>query len=69
VTGDGPLSFEQSRTSFSLRGSRHMQVNFLATIHDEAAADAVAEVLARLGEVTGVRDAIDADQGRRLPGR
>ena len=66
--GSGPMSFEDFRRSFYYGGRADMQFKFLASMSDEEAADAVAEVLARLGEAfdTGdlapIRDAACAAQ-------
>ncbi|SDX98986.1 selenoprotein B, glycine/betaine/sarcosine/D-proline reductase family [Modestobacter sp. DSM 44400] len=66
--GEEPMSFEAFRRSFSYGDRSDMQFKFLAGMGDEAAADTVAEVLARVGEaldtgaLTGVRDAVYAAQ-------
>lgn len=65
---DDALSFESFRKSFYYGEHSDMQAKFLAAMSDEQAADAVAEVLARLGDAfdTGdlgpVRDAVYAAQ-------
>lgn len=62
------MSFETFRRSFYYGEHSDMQVKFLASMSDEQAADALADVLARLGEAfdTGdfapVRDAMYAAQ-------
>lgn len=66
--GDQSMNFEQFRKSFYYGAHADMQFKFLAGMDDEAAADAVAEVLAQVGEaldtgdLTGVRDAVYAAQ-------
>jgi D-proline reductase (dithiol) PrdB len=68
VTGEERMSFEEFRKSFYYGAHADMQFKFLARMGDRAAADAVAEVLARVGEavdtgdLTGVRDAVYAAQ-------
>lgn len=65
---DDALSFESFRKSFYYGEHSDMQTKFLAAMTDEQAADALAEVLARLGEAfdTGdwesVREAVYAAQ-------
>jgi hypothetical protein len=62
------MSFEAFRKSFYYGSHADMQFKFLAGMDDKAAADAVAAVLARVGEaldtgdLTGVRDAVYAAQ-------
>lgn len=64
MTGGEPTSFEKFRKSFYYGDHADMQFKFLAAMDDDAAADVVAEVLARVGEaldtgdLTGVRDAV-----------
>ncbi len=66
--GSGAMSFEDFRRSFYYGTRADMQFKFLASMPDEEAADAVAEVLARLGKAfdTGdfapVRDVVYAAQ-------
>lgn len=68
MTGEEPVSFEEFRRSFYYGEHADMQFKFLARLDDQAAADAVAEVLAGVGEaldtgdLTGVRDAVYAAQ-------
>lgn len=47
---DEPMSFESFRKSFYYGAHSDMQAKFLAAMTDEQGADALAEVLARLGE-------------------
>jgi hypothetical protein len=54
--GSGPMSFEDFRRSFYYGTRADMQFKFLASMPDEEAADAVAEVLARLGEAFDTGD-------------
>lgn len=68
MTGERPTSFEKFRKSFYYGHHADMQFKFLAAMDDDAAADVVAEVLARVGEaldtgdLTGVRDTVYAAQ-------
>jgi hypothetical protein len=68
VSGDEAMRFEEFRKSFYYGSHADMQFKFLAAMDDEAAADTLAEVLARVGEaldtgdLTGVRDAVHAAQ-------
>ncbi len=68
MTGGEPMSFEAFRKSFYYGDHADMQFKFLAAMDDDAGADVVAEVLARVGEaldtgdLTGVRDAVYAAQ-------
>ena len=68
MTAEERMSFAEFRKSFYYGTHADMQFKFLARMDDRAAADAVAEVLARVGEaldtgdLTGVRDAIYAAQ-------
>lgn len=68
MTGGEPASFEKFRKSFYYGDHADMQFKFLAAMDDDAAADVVAEVLARVGEaldtgdLTGVRDTVYAAQ-------
>ncbi|MGH8879924.1 MAG: glycine/sarcosine/betaine reductase selenoprotein B family protein, partial [Stackebrandtia sp.] len=67
-TGEGPMRFEEFRRSFYYGDHADMQFKFLARLPDEEAADAVAEILGRLGEafdtgeLAAVRDAVYAAQ-------
>jgi hypothetical protein len=67
-TDEGPMSFEEFRKSFYYGDHVDMQFKFLARLPDEPAADAVAEILRRLGEAfdtgdfSAVRDAVYAAQ-------
>lgn len=68
MSGEEPMSFEQFRRSFYYGAHADMQFKFLAAMDDQAAADAVAAVLARIGEaldtgdLTGLRDTVYAAQ-------
>lgn len=68
MTGKEPMSFEEFRRSFYYGSHADMQFKFLASLEDRAAADAVAALLARVGEAldtgdwAGVRDAVHAAQ-------
>ncbi len=53
---DGPMSFESFRRSFYYGEHSDMQAKFLATMSDERAADALASVLAALGEAFDTGD-------------
>ncbi|MGN6689092.1 MAG: glycine/sarcosine/betaine reductase selenoprotein B family protein [Actinomycetales bacterium] len=68
MTDEEPMRFEDFRRSFYYGAHADMQFKFLARMDDQPAADAVAEVLARVGaaldtgDLTGVRDAVYAAQ-------
>jgi hypothetical protein len=63
-----PMTFEEFRRSFFYGAHTDMQFKFLASMPDEQAADAVADILGRLGEAfdtsdfSPVRDAVYAAQ-------
>jgi D-proline reductase (dithiol) PrdB len=63
-----PVTFEEFRNSFYYGEHADMQFKFLASMPDDQAADALAGILARLGEAfdtgdfSGVRDAVQAAQ-------
>lgn len=68
MTADEPMTFQEFRKSFYYGSHADMQFKFLARMDDHAAGDALARVLAEIGEaldtgdLSGVRDAVHTAQ-------